>query len=156
MDMYWPEIPNVFLMWPAKPKELPTPVIDPFLGPTVKNLWANNVFCNHAKLNKTVLDWFQDSSKTGSGINFCASFLAAFCRLFPAFFANFFCRLFLLTFFAAFFCRLFNQLLCRLFGPAFWGAFLSGQFKCRTILSMQYKSLLHVFFFGGGECKSLS
>jgi len=28
--------------------------------------------------NRPVLDRFQDSSKTGSGINFCAAFLAAF------------------------------------------------------------------------------
>jgi len=28
MDMYWSEIPNVFLMWPAKPKELPTPAAE--------------------------------------------------------------------------------------------------------------------------------
>jgi len=50
-------------------------------------------------ITRLVLDRFQDSSKTGSGINFFAAFLAAF---FAAFFA---------TFFAAFFCRLFSAFL---------------------------------------------
>jgi len=57
------------------------------------------------------LDRFQDSSKTGSGINFFATFLAAF------------------------------------FGPDFWRAFLS----------MQYKSLMPFLGGGGGGlCRSLS
>jgi len=60
---------------------------------------------------------------------FFAAFLPPFCRLL--------CRLFFVAFFANFYADF--------FGPAFWGAFLSRQYKCRTILSMQYKSLLHVF-----------
>jgi len=30
-------------------------------------------------ITRPVLDWFQDSSKTGSGVNFFAAFLAVFC-----------------------------------------------------------------------------
>jgi len=72
------------------------------------------------------------------------------CRLSCCFFATFFCRLILLPFF----CCLFCQLLSRLFGACLLGAFLSRQYKCRTILSMQYKSLLHVFGnVGGGSVK---
>ncbi len=48
--------------------------------------------CNTAAiLTRPVLDRFQDSSKTGSGINFFATFLAAFCAtFFAAFFVVFF------------------------------------------------------------------
>ncbi len=41
-----------------------------------------------------------------------------------------------------------NKLFCCLFVPAFWQAFLSGQYKCHAILSMQYKS--QCTFLGGG------
>jgi len=65
---------------------------------------------------RPVLDWFQDSSKTSSGINFLPTFLAAF--------------------FTAFFCHDF-------FWPTFfWHALLSTQYKRLAILSMQYKNLL--------------
>jgi len=53
------------------------------------------------------------------------------------------------------FCRLFAIFFAIFFGPAFWHTFLITQYKSRSILSMQYKSLLHVFG-GWGECKSLS
>jgi len=60
-----------------------------------------NNFFQKSSLNKTrlVLDRFQDSSKTGSGINIFAAFLAAFCA---AFFATFY-----VVFIAVFFCQLF-------------------------------------------------
>jgi hypothetical protein len=50
--------------------------------------------------NKTVLDLFQDSSKTGSGINF-PIFLPPFCSLFCCLFWRLFCCLFA-AFFASF------------------------------------------------------
>jgi hypothetical protein len=52
-------------------------------------------------------------------------------------------------------CRIFCCLFTNFFGPTFWCAFLSTQYKRRAILSMQYKSLLP-FFRGGGGCRSLS
>jgi hypothetical protein len=52
------------------------------------------------KKTRPVLDRFQDSSKTSSGINFFPTFLAAF--LLP-FFATFFANFFLPTFFGRFF-----------------------------------------------------
>jgi len=62
----------------------------------------------HAYSTKTrpVLDRFQDSSKTGSGINFFPTFLAAF---FAAFFATFFAA-FLLPFLPHFLGLLFGEL----------------------------------------------
>jgi len=51
-----------------------------------------------------------------------------------------FCRLF---------CHLFAALLLTFLGLLF-SAFLSMQYKWRAILSMQYKSLLHVFWGVGG------
>jgi len=53
-------------------------------------------------LTRPVLDQFQDNSKTGSGINFFPTFLAAF---FASFFETFFAPFY--TFFAAFFCHIF-------------------------------------------------
>jgi len=67
-----------------------------------------------------VLDRFQDSSKTGSD-RFRNKLFAAF----------------LAAFLLPFFCLLFST-------------FLSTQYKYRAILSMQYKSLLHVIGDGGG------
>jgi len=86
------------------------------------------------KVTRTVLDWFQDSSKTSSGINFIPTFLA--------------------TFFATFFATLFATFFADFFGPAFCYSFLSTQYKRRTIfLSMKYKILLS--FLGGGVEVSL-
>jgi len=97
-------------------------------------LLAGMPFCFQMNYDQTltrpVLDQFQDSSKTGSGINFFPPFL-------PHFFAAFFA-----TFFAAFFANF--------FGPAFLRTFLSTQYKRRAILSMQYKSLLPFLGVWGG------
>ncbi len=72
---------------------------------------------------RPVLDRFQDSSKTGSGINFFPTFPAAF----------------------------FAAVLLHFLGLLFWRAFLSTQYKRRAILSMQYKSLLPFFRGWGGK-----
>jgi len=53
-------------------------------------------------------------------------------------------------FFASFFAAFLAAFLADFFGPAFWRAFLSTQYKSRTILSMQHKSLLHIFGGWGG------
>jgi hypothetical protein len=65
-----------------------------------KQLFVTEFDCSVS--NKTVLDRFQDSSKTASGINFFPTFLAAF---FASFFETFFAPFY--TFFAAFFCHIF-------------------------------------------------
>ncbi len=84
------------------------------------------------------LDRFQDSSKTGSGINCFPTFLATifslifcnlFCCLFAAFFAAFFCCLFAI-FFAAFFAVFFPPFL-RLLPPFCW-LFLACFFSLST------------------------
>ncbi len=101
------------------------------------HFWIERHFFEAARAVVTIsiLDRFQDRSKTGSGINFFPTFLAAF---FAAFFATFFA-----PFFAAFFVAF--------FGPAFWSAFLSTQYKRCAILSMQYK--IHLPFLRVGGCK---
>ncbi len=111
--------------------------------------------CEFWKENKTEISTFEDPNKTGfrpvsrqqqerfrNKLLCCLS-----CCFLPPFLPPFF-----LPFFANFFANFYANF----FGPAFWGAFLSRQYKCRTILSIQYKSLFNVFGVGGGECKSLS
>jgi hypothetical protein len=51
--------------------------------------------CHLKAITRPVLDRFQDSSKTGSGINFFPPFLPPFCRLFCHLFADFFGTAFL-------------------------------------------------------------
>ncbi len=67
----------------------------------------NDVLNLNVATTRPVLDRFQDSSKTGSGINCFPTFLAT---IFFFIFCNLFCRLFLLHFFPPFFlpfCQLF-------------------------------------------------
>jgi hypothetical protein len=74
------------------------------------NLFDSNWWYSYREINvltRPVLNWFQDSSKTGSGINFFPTFLAEFfvtffCCLFAAFFVTF-----LLTFLGLLFGALF-------------------------------------------------
>ncbi len=109
--------------------------------------------------NKTVLDRFQDSSKTGSGINCFPTFLAA---IFPRIFCNLFCRLFCCIFCFLFCClfftffRLFSAFLTTFFGLLFEYAV---QMTCYFEYAVQ-KSGAILGVGGGGEgvcvCRSLS
>jgi hypothetical protein len=75
-------------------------------------------------ITKPVLDRFQDSTKTGSGINFFVAFLSAFllpfCCLFAAFFAYFF---------AAFFATLFAAFFANFYANFFWACFFGHFFE---------------------------
>jgi hypothetical protein len=51
-----------------------------------QNVFIESLSFKDVLLTRPVLDRFQDSSKTGSGINFFAAFLAAFCGTFFAVF----------------------------------------------------------------------
>jgi len=53
------------------------------------SLWNNEHF-KTLSITRPVLDRFQDSSKTGSGINFIAAFLPSLMPLFCCLFADFF------------------------------------------------------------------
>jgi len=75
------------------------------------------------ELTRPVLDRFQDSSKTGSWINFFAAFFSAFCAAFFAAFFDAFLPPFLLSFcrlFAVFFPTFFPS-----FFRLFWACFLA-------------------------------
>jgi len=82
------------------------------------NLFDSNWWYSYREINvltRPVLNWFQDSSKTGSGINFFPTFLAEF---FAKFFVTFFCCLFCYLF-AAFFVAFLLTFLGLLFGALF-------------------------------------
>jgi hypothetical protein len=120
-----------------------------YFGWCLKIIKYQNVFNAILCATRAVLDWFQDSSAAAGQVQEYAlrSFLflmISMCVVYKT-----------VCFFGVFFCHLLCRLSCR-FCAAFFAAFLptslgllfSTHYKSHTILSMQYKSLLHIF--GGG------